>query len=91
MAFVVPKEGSFLTEAAVMNYVAKQVTILAALIRSNQTHLLIMLLLTQFSTFLMQVAPYKKVRKVYFRSSIQRSPAGKVLRRELKNLLVSKL
>ncbi|XP_042001887.1 4-coumarate--CoA ligase-like 6 [Salvia splendens] len=61
VAFVVPKEGSFLTEAAVMNYVAKQ------------------------------VAPYKKVRKVYFRSSIPRSPAGKILRRELKNFLVSKL
>ncbi|XP_042037861.1 4-coumarate--CoA ligase-like 6 isoform X3 [Salvia splendens] len=61
VAFVVPREGSILSEAAVMNYVAKQ------------------------------VAPYKKVRKVYFRSSIPRSPAGKILRRELKNLLVSKL
>ncbi|KAL1552720.1 4-coumarate--CoA ligase [Salvia divinorum] len=61
VAFVVPRGGSFLSEAAVMNYVAKQ------------------------------VAPYKKVRKVYFRSSIPRSPAGKILRRELKNLIVSKL
>ncbi|KAL1532235.1 4-coumarate--CoA ligase [Salvia divinorum] len=61
VAFVVPREGSFLTEAAVMNYVAKQ------------------------------VAPYKKVRKVYFRSSIPRSPAGKILRRELRNLLMSRL
>ncbi|KAK4486322.1 hypothetical protein RD792_008993 [Penstemon davidsonii] len=38
-----------------------------------------------------QVAPYKKVRKVYFRSSIPRSAAGKILRRELRNLLTSKL
>ncbi|KAG6391433.1 hypothetical protein SASPL_149187 [Salvia splendens] len=61
VAFVVPREGSFLTEAAAMSYVAKQ------------------------------VAPYKKVRKVYFRSSIPRSPAGKILWRELKNMLISRL
>ncbi|KAH6760898.1 AMP-dependent synthetase and ligase family protein [Perilla frutescens var. hirtella] len=61
VAFVVPKQGSRVSEASLMDYVAKQ------------------------------VAPYKKVRKVYFRSSIPRSPAGKILRRELRNLLVSRL
>ncbi|XP_020111889.1 4-coumarate--CoA ligase-like 7 [Ananas comosus] len=30
-----------------------------------------------------QVAPYKKIRKVFFVSSIPKSPSGKVLRREL--------
>ncbi|CAN4128071.1 unnamed protein product [Withania somnifera] len=38
-----------------------------------------------------QVAPYKKIRKVYFRTSIPRSAAGKILRKELRNLLTSKL
>ncbi|MCD7461671.1 4-coumarate--CoA ligase-like 3 [Datura stramonium] len=38
-----------------------------------------------------QVAPYKKIRKVYFRASIPRSAAGKILRKELRNLLTSKL
>ncbi|KAJ8555208.1 hypothetical protein K7X08_012704 [Anisodus acutangulus] len=38
-----------------------------------------------------QVAPYKKIRRVYFRASIPRSAAGKILRKELKNLLTSKL
>ncbi|XP_057802022.1 4-coumarate--CoA ligase-like 6 isoform X2 [Salvia miltiorrhiza] len=61
VAFVVRREGSYLSETALMSYVAKQ------------------------------VAPYKKVRKVYFSSSIPRSPAGKILRRELRNLLVSRL
>nr|QTO31268.1 4-coumarate-CoA ligase [Ocimum kilimandscharicum] len=61
VAFVIPKEGTSLSAATLMDHVAKQ------------------------------VAPYKKVRKVYFRSSIPRSPAGKILRRELKNLFVSRL
>ncbi|KAK6934909.1 AMP-binding enzyme, C-terminal domain [Dillenia turbinata] len=38
-----------------------------------------------------QVAPYKKVREVIFTQSIPKSPAGKILRRELKQLLTSKL
>ncbi|GLT80630.1 hypothetical protein SLA2020_520610 [Shorea laevis] len=38
-----------------------------------------------------QVAPYKKVRKVIFARSIPKSAAGKILRRELKSLLKSKL
>ncbi|XP_059275566.1 4-coumarate--CoA ligase-like 6 [Lycium ferocissimum] len=38
-----------------------------------------------------QVAPYKKIRRVYFRASIPRSAAGKILRKELRNLLTSKL
>ncbi|XP_011092586.1 4-coumarate--CoA ligase-like 6 [Sesamum indicum] len=61
VAFVVLKDGSSVSGAALLDYVAKQ------------------------------VAPYKKVRKVYFRTSIPRSAAGKILRRELRSLLVSRL
>ncbi|KAF3654315.1 4-coumarate--CoA ligase-like 3 [Capsicum annuum] len=38
-----------------------------------------------------QVAPYKKIRKVYFGAWIPRSAAGKILRKELRNFLTSKL
>ncbi|CAM6086447.1 unnamed protein product [Calypogeia fissa] len=38
-----------------------------------------------------QVAPYKKVRKVFFVEIIPKSPSGKILRRELKAALPSKL
>ncbi|TYI91521.1 hypothetical protein E1A91_D03G198300v1 [Gossypium mustelinum] len=37
----------------------------------------------------MQVAPYKKIRKVVFTKSIPKSDTGKILRRELKKLLSS--
>ncbi|KAH9623139.1 hypothetical protein KSS87_006469 [Heliosperma pusillum] len=38
-----------------------------------------------------EVAPYKKVREVVFVKSIPKSAAGKVLRRQLRSLLTSKL
>ncbi|VAH68770.1 unnamed protein product [Triticum turgidum subsp. durum] len=59
MALVVRQPGSKVTEAQVMEHVAKQVT------------------------------PYKKVRKVLFVDSIPRSPAGKILRRQLKDHMQS--
>nr|GMC85838.1 4-coumarate--CoA ligase-like 6 [Ipomoea batatas] len=61
VAFVVKRDGSTLSHADVIDFVAKQ------------------------------VAPYKKVRKVIFRGSIPRSAAGKVLRKELRNLLKSRM
>ncbi|XP_019190672.1 PREDICTED: 4-coumarate--CoA ligase-like 6 [Ipomoea nil] len=61
VAFVVKRDGSTLSQADVIDFVAKQ------------------------------VAPYKKVRKVIFRGSIPRSVAGKVLRKELRNLLKSRM
>ncbi|KAL7190252.1 hypothetical protein ACSBR2_022519 [Camellia fascicularis] len=35
-----------------------------------------------------QVAPYKKIRRVVFVNSIPRSPAGKILRKELKKIAI---
>ncbi|RLM57744.1 4-coumarate--CoA ligase-like 7 isoform X1 [Panicum miliaceum] len=55
IALVVRLPGSKITEAEVMDHVAKR------------------------------VAPYKKIRKVLFVDSIPKSPAGKILRRQLTN------
>ncbi|XP_022738347.1 4-coumarate--CoA ligase-like 9 isoform X2 [Durio zibethinus] len=55
MAYVVRNPGSSITEAQVMDFIAKQ------------------------------VAPYKKIRRIAFINSIPKSPAGKILRRELVN------
>nr|GMC52118.1 4-coumarate--CoA ligase-like 6 [Ipomoea batatas] len=59
VAFVVKTEGSGLSHAAVIDFVAKQ------------------------------VAPYKKVRRVYFTKSIPKSAQGKILRKELRTLLIT--
>nr|AFZ78522.1 4-coumarate: CoA ligase [Populus tomentosa] len=59
MAYVVRKPGSSITEAQIMDFIAKQ------------------------------VAPYKKIRRVAFTDGIPRSPAGKILRRELINHALS--
>ncbi|GAA0187580.1 ligase [Lithospermum erythrorhizon] len=61
VAFVVRKNGSTLSKASLINFVAAK------------------------------VAPYKKVRKVVYMKSIPRTPVGKIIRRELKNLLPSRL
>ncbi|XP_038894373.1 4-coumarate--CoA ligase-like 9 [Benincasa hispida] len=53
MAYIVRKPGSNITEAQVIDFIAKQ------------------------------VAPYKKIRRVSFIDAITKSPAGKILRREL--------
>ncbi|RLM87564.1 4-coumarate--CoA ligase-like 7 isoform X1 [Panicum miliaceum] len=55
VALVVRQPGSKVTEAQIMDHVAKR------------------------------VAPYKKIRKVLFVDSIPKSPAGKILRRQLAN------
>ncbi|KAG2376431.1 hypothetical protein LR48_Vigan06g068400 [Vigna angularis] len=38
-----------------------------------------------------QIAPYKKIRKVFFTNKIPRSATGKILRKQLRNCLTSKL
>ncbi|THG14053.1 hypothetical protein TEA_017303 [Camellia sinensis var. sinensis] len=58
MAFVVRHPQSNLSEAQVMDFVAKQ------------------------------VAPYKKIRCVAFVNSIPKSPAGKILRKELRKIVI---
>ncbi|KAI8019024.1 4-coumarate--CoA ligase-like 9 [Camellia lanceoleosa] len=59
MAFVVRKPGSNISEAQIIDFIARQ------------------------------VAPYKKIRRVAFINSIPKSPAGKILRRELTNHALS--
>ncbi|KAM7272886.1 hypothetical protein ACFE04_027550 [Oxalis oulophora] len=59
MAYVVRKPGSKISQARIMDYIAKQ------------------------------VAPYKKIRRVAFVNAIPKSPAGKILRRELVNHALS--
>lgn len=99
VAFVVKKVGSVLSPKDVVNYVAEQVFLLI-----GHTwvlwYLKLILLLESMSCFshfnplfffFWQVAPYKKVRKVFFTDKIPRSPTGKILRKQLRHCLTSKL
>lgn len=61
VAFVVRVSGVALSEAALIDFVAKR------------------------------VAPYKKIRRVYFTGSIPKSPTEKILKKELRKLLASKM
>ncbi|KAH1234533.1 4-coumarate--CoA ligase-like 6 [Glycine max] len=98
-ALVVRKVGSVLSPKRIMDFVAE-------LVRSDKTnfkcllHQLatvgIMLLFSyqdflSFVTLLWLVAPYKKVRKVFFTDKIPRSATGKILRKQLSNCSTSKL
>ena len=78
MAYVVRKPGSNITEAQVIDFIAKQASLRLSAIFSC---LLLAFKLTIFIIF--QVAPYKKIRRVSFIDAIPKSPAGKILRREL--------
>lgn len=104
VAFVVRKHGSRLSSAAVMDYVSEQVFHLeVSFIRHEQSQasasmpppprltLGRSLSFEKHGSMFWQVAPYKKVRKVIFTNSIPKSAAGKILRRELRNFIASKL
>ncbi|KAG5542940.1 hypothetical protein RHGRI_015884 [Rhododendron griersonianum] len=61
MAYVVQKNGSNLSESAVMDFLA------------------------------IQVAPYKRIRRVSFIASVPKNASGKILRKDLIKLAISKL
>jgi len=87
MAYVVRKDGSSLSESQVMDFVAGQVssfTVSLNWICHCSTHSI-------NSTFCFQVAPYKRIRKVAFISSVPKNPSGKILRKDLIKLATSKL
>ncbi|KAK8703089.1 hypothetical protein V6N13_021419 [Hibiscus sabdariffa] len=75
MAYIVRNPGSRLSEAQVIDFIAKQ----ACFYNFNRKYLFLFSL----------VAPYKKIRRVAFIDSIPKSPAGKILRRELVNCSTS--
>ena len=87
MAYVVRKAGSNLSEGAVMNFVAGQVSWSIELSNSLLSLYSILELLLLYS----QVAPYKKIRRVAFIASIPKNQSGKILRKDLVQLATSKL
>jgi OPC-8:0 CoA ligase-1 len=107
MAYVVRKKGSNLSAHDVMEFVAKQVSrarFVGDQIEENklQYHLhsptdteICIADSCDFSDVLLctvlQVAPYKKVRKVAFVTDIPKNASGKILRKDLIKLATSKL
>lgn len=95
VAFVVKKVGSTLSQKAIMDYVSQQVLPTINVHSSLQLEPMLWCVCKYFTPslfFLCKVAPYKKVRKVVFIDSVPRSPAGKILKRQLKrDFLTSKL
>lgn len=94
MAFIVRKPGSNINEAQIIDFVAKQVMLSALVIFSvpkyqyKQTEQLDLMFWFAYVIVCLQVAPYKKVRRVAFINAIPKNPAGKILRRELTKIAV---
>ncbi|KAG6521803.1 hypothetical protein ZIOFF_018936 [Zingiber officinale] len=87
LAFVVRQPGSTITEEEVIDFVRKQVHLCSGY------HIIMKAALNDsFSSILQHfVEPHKKVRRAVFISSIPKSLAGKILRRELINQALSLL
>lgn len=100
MAYVVREAGSRLSESAVMDFVAKQVCVFESVkppieivnLQHQITLLKHFVVLYYINKVLnIQVAPYKRIRRVAFVASIPKNASGKILRKDLIKLATSKL
>jgi OPC-8:0 CoA ligase-1 len=98
MAYVMRKKGSNLSAHDVMEFVAKQVSrarFVGDHLHSPPDTEICTADSCDFSDVLLctvlQVAPYKKVRKVAFVTDIPKNASGKILRKDLIKLATSKL